>query len=803
MPVRRPAPGSINDPAPIPTSPWSAGLGLPPILLPRTPLLGRERDIATARNLLLDDDVPLVALIGPGGVGKTRLALQLAHDLAGHFGDGATFVDLAPTRDSGLVPGEIAQVLGIRDHGDIPTVDRLTSALRNRHVLLVLDNLEHLTEAAPLFARMLTACPNLTILVTSRAVLHVSGEHVIVVSPLLLPETNDFGRSNPLHKYSAIQLFVARAQAARSGFKLSEANAEAIVAICRSLDGLPLAIELAAARVAALSPAEVRDRLDRRLPFLTGGGRDAPARHQSMTATIAWSHDLLSQPDRVVFRRLAIFAGGFSLAAAETVTQSGDAPNLHVVDCIGSLVDQSLVVQKDNPHGHTRFLMLETVREYATVRLAESGEEVETRRRLADYVLTLSEERDEGVPQLPWLERIESDHDNIRAVLDWSIVRGDIETAQRLVAALWIYFWSIRGYFREGRSWADRTRALGSGSSPRLNLEVLFAASNLAWHSGGIEQSISLAREALAIARQSGDALLIGMALHHLAKAVADQPDLEDTVQLYEQALVHLAGAVTIDEQRTAAAATHNLAVETARRGDSDCAEILAARALERWREISSKWGTAGTLTMLADTARERGDPARAISVGQEALAICRDLQDKMILIDAVRVIAYSAANYPACTVLAARLLANANVVSEDFGIVAQQDEQAFLDRETAKLRTTLGDSRFSAAWAEGRAMPLEQAIADAMALGPSSSVVTDQPARHRITPRELDVLGLVAEGSSDREIAEVLFISRRTVNAHVASILARLDVPTRQAAVKKARETGLLAPGSQPDRHT
>ncbi|MEJ7901416.1 MAG: tetratricopeptide repeat protein, partial [Thermomicrobiales bacterium] len=425
------------------------------------------------------------------------------------------------------------------------------------------------------------------------------------------------------------QLFVARANAARPGFSLTDRNGQSIARICQRLDGLPLAIELAAARVPVLQPEDLLTRLERRLPLLTGGSRDASARQQTMRDTISWSHGLLTPTEQVLFRRLGIFAGGFSLEAAEVIIGWGEHSDLSTMEGIASLASQSLLDQHEAPTAHARFIMLETMREDAMERLAVTGEQEELCQRHAAYFLSLSEMRGQGVPQQSWLEQIELEHDNLRAVLEWSVGRGDRDTAQRLVAALWIYFWAIRGYGSEGRIWADRVRALGPGTSPRLYVEVLFAAGEFAAHFNDVKQATALAKEAHAVAEASGDDLLMGMALHHLAKAVSNRPDpgIGGAETLYGQSLVLLANAVTIDERRTAAVVTHNLAVEAARRGDLAQAEALAAEALARWRELGSNWGTAGTLLMLADTARERGHRHEAMALGQQAVALSWDLR--------------------------------------------------------------------------------------------------------------------------------------------------------------------------------
>ncbi len=775
---------------------WRDSLRLPALQVPRTSILGREKELTAAGALLLRDDVPIVTLTGPGGVGKTRLALQLAAQRRRDFRDGAAWIALAPVRDPELVFTTIALTLGIRANGDNSPAEQLTASLRHRQFLIVLDNFEHVLAAAPLLGPLVASCRSLKVLVTSRTVLRVSGEHTFAVAPLELPPrdrrqwSEEMLRENP-----AVQLFVARAKAARSGFILSDLNGPPIARICQRLDGLPLAIELAAARVPVLPPGDLLARLERRLPLLTGGNRDAPARQQTMRDTISWSHGLLTQLEQVLFRRLGVFAGGFTLEAAEAIIGLEEHSDLSTMEGIASLASHSLLDQHEDSTGHARFFMLETLREDAVERLAVSGEQEELCQRHAAYFLALSEMRGQGVPQQSWLEQIELEHDNLRAVLEWSVGREDRDTAQRLVAALWIYFWAIRGYGSEGRLWADRVRALGHGTSPRLYAEVLFAAGEFAAYVNDADQATALAQEAHAIAEASGDDLLTGMALHHLAKAVSNRPDpgTEDPATLNERARALLANAVTIDERRTAAAATHNLAFETARRGDVARAETLAAEALVLWRDISSQWGTAGTLLILADMARERGDRQNAIALSQQSAALCWGLQARPGLIDALRLIATCAAIDGTQAAVATRLWGAADWLAETIGLVLPDVEQVCVDRDQEACRLLLGEKTFAAAWAEGRAMPLEQTVADALAWAPPSPSAADHVRRHNLTPRELDVLGQVAHGRTDREIANELFLSRRTINAHVANILGKLGVATRREAVAKAKRTGLI----------
>ena len=435
---------------------------------PLTPLLGREREIAVVADLLRRDDVRLVTLTGPGGVGKTRLAVQVAHELEEALPDGATFVALAPLVDPGLVPSVVADALGLREAGDRPLVEHLTAFLRPKELLLVLDNLEHLLTAAPLVTRLLAACPGLTVLATSRELLRVAGEHAFLVPPLALPATAPGVAPEELAAAGAVRLFVERARAATVDFALTEANAAAVVAICRALDGLPLAIELAAARANVLSPAAMLARMERRLPLLTGGARDQPARLRTMRATVAWSHDLLLPEEQALFRRLAVFAGGFDLDAAQTAANAADELFSDVLDGVVSLVDKSLLRRVGGPGDGPRFGMLATIREFGLERLAESGEEGAVRAAHAAHFRALAQRAEpalKGPDQRAWVDRLEREHDDLRGALRWFLGEGDAESALR-VSGLLGYFWWIRGSLLEGRGWLGEALALDRGAAP-------------------------------------------------------------------------------------------------------------------------------------------------------------------------------------------------------------------------------------------------------------------------------------------------------------------------------------------------
>jgi predicted ATPase/serine/threonine protein kinase len=594
----------------------------------RTGFVGREKEVAVAKELVLRPDVRMVTVTGPGGIGKTRLAVQVAAGLAEHFPGGTYFVPLASLSDPGLIASVIVQTLGIREGAAQSPLEVLKQNLQDSlraPMLLILDNFEHLVQAAPTVADLLAISSHLKIMVTSREALHVYGEHEFPVPPLMLPDVRSISSVEALSQYPAVALFVQRAIAVKPDFDLTRENAPAVIEICARLDGLPLAIELAAARVKVLSPSSLLARLASRLQLLTGGSRDLPQRQQTLRAAIDWSYDLLSIPEQKLFRRLSVFVGGCSLESAEAVCDTKGDLDLDLLDGISSMVDKSLVQQIDQATGELRFVMLETIREYGLERLAASGEETLTRRAHAAYCLVLAEEEPTGKSGEEWLEQFGFEHGNFRAALEWLIETGDAQWGLRLGAALF-RFWEMREYFAEGRDSLGKLLKLPGGAVPnKVRARALFAAGALASGQGDYASADALIGESLEIARQSGDKQGAAVFLNALAIIALDRGDLSVARSLFEESLVLWR---ELGDQKSIARSLSNLANIVKLQGDNAGAGSLYAEALSIFRRIGDWSGVAWSMNYQGDVVRDQGDSAAARTMYEQSLAIFRELDD-------------------------------------------------------------------------------------------------------------------------------------------------------------------------------
>jgi predicted ATPase/transcriptional regulator with XRE-family HTH domain len=703
-----------------PPAPVAVPLRLAAPPLPLTPLVDREREVATICARLRHPETRLVTLTGPGGVGKTRLALAVAAAMAGDVGDGVAWVDLAPLRDPTLVPAEVADALGVRERGEQPLAEVLRGAVAGRQLLLVLDSCEHVLPTMPLIGELLTASPDLTVLATSRARLRLRGEQELPVGPLAVPATE--ASTSALEEVAAVRLFVERAQAVAPAFVLTEATAAPVSEICRRVEGLPLALELAAVRVKFLSPAALLTRLERRLPLLSGGPRDAPDRQRTMRDTIAWSHDLLTPEEQTLFRRLAVFAGGIPLEAAEVVgARSAPLSPPSVLEGLATLLDQSLLRQYEPAApstGEARFAMLETVREYAMERLEASGEAEMIRQAHAAFYLALLEAAEghlHGPDGPATLDRLETEHDNLRAALTWAIEEGKVEIALKLAHACWRFWW-MHSHLDQGRLWLERALALPDPGAAvaALRPRVLVDAGYFARIQGAYEEAAAMGEEALAAGRAADDRNTMASALFLLGMTAFDRGELE-------RARVHHEVGLTLERE---VGNQHGVAIELTRLGDIavaqgnlEEAETSGEEALVIWRERGDAWGAAWGLLLLGRVARARGDDARAIGLFRESLASNARLGDKEIIVRAVAELAAVACNRGQF-LLAARLYGGVAALRETLGAPLAPAGWAGYEQDLAATRSELAEEVFQAAWDAGRALPLERIIAEAESLG-------------------------------------------------------------------------------------
>ena len=689
-----------SEPAPAPSAAMPSNLPTP-----LTPLIGREDEIAAVRQVLSHLDTRLLTLTGPPGIGKTRLSIQVASELCTNFEDGIYFVPLAPLTSPDLVPRALTQILGIKE-------TELINYIQAKPMLLVLDNFEHLLAAAPILVEVLQACPRLKILATSRSPLNVSGEHQYPVSPLSLPDPDRHLSVETLAEYPSIALFVSRAQAVNPHFALTEANAFAVAEICSKLDGLPLAIELAAALCKLLKPQELLARLHHRLSLLSGGPTDLPPRQRTLRAAIQWSYDLLVEWEQIVFSRLAVFLGGWTLEAAEAIAAQADhnpAGNRDVFNALSALVDKSLVQKNEQNERQTRFTMLETIREFALEKLEQSGEIEAIRKRHTNFFLKLAEASEpalRGPQQQEWLDQLDEEHTNLNAALQWNLDQGNSETALRFAGALWRYWW-VHGYLHEGFNWLEKALNQAEPSSTSWRARALNGAGILARSQGNYASAKIYLEACLEIQKNLADQAGMASVLNSLGLLAYVQGDHLQAINLHEQALDYRR---KMGDLRGIAISLNNIGLSAQEMGDFDKAEQLYRQSLDLSRQVGDTRGISAAILNLGSTMLDQGLAEQAEVLLREGLLSSKGLKDQDGVIQCLEGLAGTASLLQKPE-RAARLFGAALALRAIIESPVHPNYRLRYQRIEDSIKMQLPVETFDSEQAIGREMTLERAI--------------------------------------------------------------------------------------------